>query len=80
MKLTKEGFNPFNLNKPNPLADIDVTKICYFDTETTGINPKLRNLAAAGNYEKFKKGMASGVPEILKLKTYKQIRKVLGVE
>jgi DNA polymerase III epsilon subunit-like protein len=35
----KEGFNPFNLNKPNPLADIDLTKICYFDTETTGISP-----------------------------------------
>jgi DNA polymerase III epsilon subunit-like protein len=35
----REGFSPFNLNNPNPLADIDVSKICYFDTETTGINP-----------------------------------------
>jgi hypothetical protein len=74
----KEGEIPFQFNT------YSVVSSGQRDPDSEGVEgmsaSKLRNLAAAGNYEKFKKGMASGVPEILKLKTYKQIRKVLGVE
>lgn len=58
MELNNEGFNPLNLNKPNPLADIDLTKICYFDTETTGVNPKMSQIveiAAVLNDKEFYK-------------------------
>lgn len=34
-----EKFDPFNLNVNNPLKDIDLNKICYFDVETTGLHP-----------------------------------------
>lgn len=33
-------FNPFNLNKQNPFEGIELSSICYFDTETTGLHPK----------------------------------------
>ena len=59
MSLTNEGFNPFNLNNSNPLTDIDLTKICYFDTETTGTNPKINQIveiaALLGSNEFYEK-------------------------
>jgi hypothetical protein len=74
----KEGEIPFQFNTYR------VVSSGQRDPDSEGVEgmsaSKLRGLAAAGNYEEFKKGMASSVPEILKLKTYKQIRKVLGVE
>ena len=74
----KEGEIPFQFNT------YKVVSSGQRDPDSEGVEgisaSKLRGLAAAGNYEKFKKGMASSVPEILMLKAYKQIRKVLGVE
>lgn len=42
--MLKEGYNPFNLNKSNPLESIDVSTICYFDTETTGLKPSIAQI------------------------------------
>lgn len=74
----KEGDIPFQFNS------YKVVSSGQRDPDSEGVEgmsaSKLRNLAAEGKYEQFKKGMASTVPEVLKLKTYKQIRKVLGVE
>lgn len=74
----KEGDIPFQFNS------YKVVSSGQRDPDSEGVEgmsaSKLRNLAAEGKYELFKTGMASTVPEILKLKTYKQIRKVLGVE
>lgn len=74
----KEGDIPFQFNSYKVISS------GQRDPDSEGVEgmsaSKLRNLAAEGKYQTFKKGMASTVPEILKLKTYKQIRKVLGVE
>ena len=74
----KEGDTPFQFNSYKVISS------GQRDPDSEGVEgmsaSKLRNLAAEGKYELFKTGMASTVPEILKLKTYKQIRKVLGVE
>jgi len=42
--MIKEGYNPYNLNKPNPLEGIDFNTICYFDTETTGLKPSVAQI------------------------------------
>lgn len=51
------------------------------DPDSEGIEgmsaSKLRNLAAEGNFEEFKKGMSELVPEEVKQNTYEQIRKIL---
>ena len=39
---------------------------------------KLRNLAIEGNFDGFVNGMSSAVPEQIKLKTYKKLRKILA--
>jgi hypothetical protein len=39
---------------------------------------KLRQLAAEGNIEEFKDGMATSVPDKLKVKAYNVVRKTLG--
>lgn len=55
MKEIKEGYSPFNL-KGNPLEDIDTDTICYFDTETTGLQPssaQIVEIAAVRGDEQF---------------------------
>lgn len=77
-KPNKEGEVPFQFNSYKFVSS------GQRDPDSEGVEgmsaSKLRKLAVDGKYEQFKKGMASTVPEILKLKTYKQIRKVLGIE
>jgi DNA polymerase III alpha subunit (gram-positive type) len=54
--MIREGYNPYNLNKPNPLEDIDFDTICYFDTETTGLKPSIAQIveiAAVRGEEQF---------------------------
>ncbi len=56
--MLKEGYNPFNLNKPNPLEDINFDTVCYFDTETTGLKPSIAQIveiAAVRGEEQFYK-------------------------
>jgi DNA polymerase III epsilon subunit-like protein len=56
--MLKEGYSPFNLNKPNPLEDIDFNTVCYFDTETTGLLPSVAQIveiAAVRGKEQFYK-------------------------
>lgn len=52
-------FSPFNLKKENPFANIDVSSICYFDTETTGLHPNNSQIveiaALKGNSKFYKK-------------------------
>lgn len=59
--MLKEGYSPFNLNKPNPLEDIDFNSVCYFDTETTGLKPSIAQIveiaAVRGNDKFYKKIM-----------------------
>ena len=54
--MIKEGYNPYNLNKSNPLEGIDLNTICYFDTETTGLKPSIAQIveiAAVRGDEQF---------------------------
>jgi DNA polymerase III epsilon subunit-like protein len=57
--MLKEGYSPFNLNKPNPLEDINFNAVCYFDTETTGLKPSIAQIvevaAVRGNEQFYKK-------------------------
>ena len=36
-----EKFNPYNLNQPNPFEGVNFNEVCYFDTETTGLDPRV---------------------------------------
>lgn len=54
--MLKEGYDPYNLNKSNPLEGIDLNSICYFDTETTGLKPSIAQIveiAAVRGEEQF---------------------------
>ncbi len=51
--MLKEGYSPY---KSNPLEGIDFNKICYFDTETTGLKPsqaQIVEIAAIRGEEQF---------------------------
>jgi len=39
--MLREGYSPY---KGNPLEGIDYNKICYFDTETTGLKPSIAQI------------------------------------
>jgi DNA polymerase III alpha subunit (gram-positive type) len=51
-----EGYSPY---KSNPLEGIDFNKICYFDTETTGLRPSVAQIvevaAVRGNEQFYEK-------------------------
>jgi len=36
----EERFNPYNNDQDNPFNNINLDEVCYFDTETTGLQPK----------------------------------------
>jgi hypothetical protein len=36
-----EKFNPYNLNQTNPFEGVNLKEVCYFDTETTGLDPRV---------------------------------------
>lgn len=40
-QVLQEKFNPYNQNQPNPFEGVNLEEVCYFDTETTGLNPKV---------------------------------------
>jgi DNA polymerase III epsilon subunit-like protein len=51
-------FNPYNLDKKNPFEGVDLSSICYFDTETTGLHPansQIVEIAAIIGENKFYK-------------------------
>ena len=54
-----EGFNPYNQNQSNPFEGINMEEVCYFDTETTGLNPKVDQIvelaAKMGDQEHYAK-------------------------
>lgn len=55
----QERFNPYNLNQSNPFTGVSLEEVCYFDTETTGLQPvnnQIVELAAKlGNQEFYAK-------------------------
>jgi hypothetical protein len=71
----KSGKIPFHF------ASFDFVSSGERDPDSEGIEgmsaSKLRQLAADGNLEEFKQGMADNVPDEIKEKTYNTIRKVL---
>lgn len=54
-----EKFNPYNQNQTNPFDGVDLNEVCYFDTETTGLNPKVDQIvelaAKMGDKEHYAK-------------------------
>lgn len=62
-----EGFNPYNQNQTNPFEGINLDEVCYFDTETTGLDPgdaQIVELAAKmGDQEHYAKMHLT--PEVL---------------
>lgn len=54
-----EKFNPYNLNQSNPFEGVDLTEVCYFDTETTGLDPRVDQIvelaAKMGDQEHYAK-------------------------
>jgi hypothetical protein len=62
-----EKFNPYNLNQSNPFEGVDLTEVCYFDTETTGLDPRVDQIvelaAKMGDQEHYAKMHLT--PEVL---------------
>jgi DNA polymerase III epsilon subunit-like protein len=54
--MLKEGYSPYT---SNPLEGIDFTRVCYFDTETTGLRPSNAQIveiaAVRGNDQLYEK-------------------------
>jgi len=40
-QVLNEKFDPYNQNQTNPFEGVDFNEVCYFDTETTGLHPKI---------------------------------------
>ena len=75
-KPDKTGNVPFTFNSFKFVSAGDR------DPDSEGVEgmsaSKLRKLAAEGNFEEFKAGMAESVPEDIKQKTYETIRKFVA--
>lgn len=54
-----ERFDPYNENQTNPFEGVDLNEVCYFDTETTGLDPKINQIvelaAKMGDSEHYAK-------------------------
>lgn len=65
--ILSERFDPYNLNQSNPFEGVDLTEVCYFDTETTGLDPRVDQIvelaAKLGDTEHYAKMHLT--PEIL---------------
>ena len=75
-KPDKSGNVPFSFNS------FKFVSAGERDPDSEGVEgmsaSKLRKLAAEGNFEEFKAGMAESVPEDIKQKTYETIRKIVA--
>jgi hypothetical protein len=62
-----EKFDPYNQNQTNPFDGVDLNEVCYFDTETTGLNPGVDQIvelaAKMGDKEHYAKMHLT--PEVL---------------
>lgn len=66
-QVLQEKFDPYNQNQSNPFEGVNLEEVCYFDTETTGLDPKVDQIvelaAKMGTEEHYAKMHLT--PEIL---------------
>lgn len=66
-QVLSEKFNPYNLNQDNPFEGVNLEEVCYFDTETTGLDPRVDQIvelaAKMGDTEHYAKMHLT--PEVL---------------